>query len=530
MNQNPSPDLPESEETVGFDGDGTPLPSTAPAPEAPVVDETPSASSETTQSEGEGDGPRYRLDFTPVPTVELKHPTSSPLAKKFDPTYALSVLSANVDELNKLAEGYPQLKILGNEQSEEWRRAMVEGQGTLLRGMALAASIVRDHSLWRQSVTAGAEELQPYRPKFSDNGEGSKLVGEAAVMKIQALTGLGSVVKIPLWHTGIWVQFKAPTEAALLELDRALTNDKITLGRLTNGLIYSNSSVYFISRLVNFALAHVFDATYKYNRPEDLKEIIRANDIPTLLWGLLCSIYPSGYPYEQPCLTDPSKCMHIVRETLNITKLSWTDNNALTEWQRRLMTRKNQKSTAEEIKRYADEHSFSKDSVIDLNPAIKVELKVPTVAEYERSGFAWVDSIVAQVDQAFGSTLKGDQRNEYIMERGRLTALRQYSHWINRIVIQGKDVIDDPTTIEDVINPLTGDQDLYTNFFNGVGKYIDSTTISMIALPRFDCPACGAPMSEEQKRHPHLVPLDIAQIFFTLLDQRVYRALQRTAL
>lgn len=316
----------------------------------------------------------------------------------------------------------------------------------------------------------------------------------------------------------------------MLELDRALTNDKITLGRLTNGLIYSNSSVYFISRLVNFALAHVFDATYKYNRPEDLKEIIRANDIPTLLWGLLCSIYPSGYPYEQPCLTDPSKCMHIVRETLNITKLSWTDNNALTEWQRRLMTRKNQKSTSEEIKRYAEEHSFSKDSIVDLNADIKVELKVPTIAEYERSGFAWVDSIVAQVDQAFGSTLKGDQRNEYIMERGRLTALRQYSHWISRIVIQGKDIIDDPTTIEDVINPLTGDQDLYTNFFNGVGKYIDSTTISMIALPRFDCPACGAPMSEEQKRHPHLVPLDIAQIFFTLLDQRVFRALQRTAL
>ena len=529
MNQNTTPDLPEDDSApVGFDGDGNPIVETT--PETPTVVETPAVATTEASEAGTDDTPRFQLDFTPVPTVEMNHAVFAPAKKPFDRNAALAVLNANAEELNRLAETYQSLKVLSNETGQDWQETIAAAQGTLLRGMALHASVMRDDALWRQTVTAGAEELQVTRPKFSESGEGNKLVGEAAVMKIQALTGLGSVVRVPLWHTGIWVQFKAPTEAALLELDRRLGAERIELGRLTNGLIYSNSSVYFISYLVNFALAHVFDASYKYNRPEELKDIIRANDIPTLLWGLLCSIYPTGYPYEQPCLTDPTKCLHITRETLNITKLSWTDNRALTEWQRKQMTRKNQKFTAEELQKYAEEHNFTRDAIIELNENIKVELKVPTIAEFERSGIAWVDSIVAQVDQAFGGTLKGDQRNAYIMERGRLTALRQYSHWINRIVIQGKEIIDDPTTIEDVINPLTGNQELYNNFFNGIGKYIDRTTISLIALPRFDCPACGAPMSEEQKRHPHLVPLDIPQIFFTLLGQRVYKALQFTGL
>ena len=222
--------------------------------------------------------------------------------------------------------------------------------------------------------------------------------------------------------------------------------------------------------------------------------------------------------------------MHAVEELLNISKLLFTDERALTDWQRRLMARKADKFTPEELKKYEEEHNFNRHATVSLTPNIAMELRVPTIADYEQLGFAWVDAVVHDVDQAFGGTLKGEERNDFILERGKITAMRQYSHWIERIVLGGKEIIVDPNTLGEVIATLNGDDEIRKNFFNGIGTYINATTISMVAIPKYDCPACGAPQPEELIKHPHLIPLDVMQVFFTLIVRRITKVLNRSPL
>lgn len=494
-----------------------------------IADDSAPASEESAESE---ERPRFQRTLNPNEHAELQFSPRAPLKNRHllsDDDF-LSLMQVDIDELNAYADNYPNLSVLDTEAGLAWMQRTQEAQQYLMRGNALLGSLIRDTALWRQTVTSGAEQLRAGRPKFGEAGEGNKLVGEAALMKIQALTGLGAVIRVPLWHTGIWVCLKAPTEAALLELDRRIGAEKILLGRQSNGMLFAGTSVYFTSYLVNFALAHMYDATVKYVKPEDLKSIIKVTDIPSLLWGLLCTIYPNGYPFRQPCVVDPTVCTHTVEELLDVGKLSWTDERALSEWQRRQMVRKLSKFPPEELKRYEEEHSFNKHATVELHPGLSMELKVPTIAEYEEAGYAWVDSIVQQVDQAFGGTLKGEERNDFIMERGQMTALRQYAHWIQRLVLNGTEIVDDPTTIGEVISSLTSDQTIFANFFNGVGNFINNSTISLIAIPKYDCPACGKPQPEEVVKHPHLIALDVAQVFFTLLDRRVRKVLERVRL
>lgn len=527
---------PDTDNGSGLPEDDTPLGQTETPPPAaePASTPAPPSAEEMTSDVGdngeqETEAQRRIRNRGPNPHTELTNPATSPLKAntRLGEKDALSILAVDTPELNALSDGYPNLDVSQSPEGEEWLERVSEAQQYFQRGGALLETLVRPDSLYRQSVTVGAEQIMAHRPKFEPAEGGQKLQGEQAMMRMQALLGLGAVVRIPLWHTGIWVTLKAPTEAALLELDRRIGNEKILLGRQSNGLIFSSTSVYSISYLVNFALAHIYEATVKYNDTAELKKIIRCTDIPTLLWGLICTIYPQGYPFRQPCVVDPTKCTHITEELLNLGKLSWTNDRALTDWQRQLMRRKTAKFTPEELERYQSEHRFNEHATVKLSDKVGMELKVPTLEEYELSGFAWVDGIVNQIDKAFGGTVKGEERNRYILEQGQMTALRQYGHWIARLVLNGNEVIDDASTIETTIGTLTSSEELYTAFFNGIGKFIDNTTISLIAIPKFNCPSCGKPQSDEEKQHPHLIVLDVVQIFFTLLDHRITKVLER---
>ena len=540
-----STDLPEDEDVIGastvdtqdtqppaadvivdpvlaLGGDDLPI-DTAPAQvEGLEVDSAPSVPMQFGRH-GENPNAEARAD-RPVFVVRPAGSKSVPIEE------AVAAFGVDADEFNQLAENYPDLDVDTGASGQHWAETIQQAQKHVLRGNALLGSLLREESLWRQSVTAGAQQLEANRPKFGEDSEGGRLVGAQAMMKLHAVLGIGQVVRVPLWHTGMWLCLKAPSEASLLELNRRIANLKVDLGRATNGMIYSSSSVYINSLLVEFVLNHVYEATYKYNDVQELKSKILVPDLPTMVWGLLCTIYPQGYNYKQPCVTDPTKCTHVTEALLNLNKLSWTDDRALTLNQREHMIRKTAKFTDDELKRYQTDHQFNRHATLQVHPNVRLQLRVPTLLEYEESGTQWVDGIVAQVDKVFGGRVNADDRNGLIYRQGQLTALRQYAHYIREIVIDGKGVIDDPTTIANTIGTLTSHSDVYTNFLEGVGKFIDNTTISLIAIPKFNCQACGQPMSENERLHPHLIVLDVGALFFTLLDQRLSKVFAQVTL
>lgn len=469
------------------------------------------------------DDTKYNTELTKSPVSSFEEKLKSELELTTD---YLSLLNANMAELDKLSENYPNVNSASGDQGRAWLSAYLKGLEHLLAGNSLSDSVSRANSAWRQEVTVDGDKITAGRPRFATKSGGSVISGERAIMKATSVLGLGAVVQIPLWHTGIWVNIKAPSEAALLELERRIANEKISLGRATSGMIFSNSSVYTVSYVVNFVLNHVYDGSVKNITQDALKELIDVRDIPTLVWGLACAIYPNGYNYARPCTTNPSECQYVVEGKINLAKMFWTDNNSLSEWQRRLMSRRNDKFTEEELTRYKQDHTRGGSRVIVINDNLKIKLKVPTVAEYEQAGFTWIDNIVKLLEGSLGVSLKGQERDDYITDQGKITALRQYSHWVDEIEV-GEDSIQDRETIEVLLGSLSSNDEVYNTFFTEVGKYIDNSTISLIGIPKYKCPVCSGEQLGDihNELHPDILPIDVVKVFFTLLDQRIYKAL-----
>lgn len=470
------------------------------------------------------------------PNVTQSFPHSKPVPEKdiaridFDADQEhLSLLGGDAFDLNELIDAFPNINSTGDVKMRRWATELKLAQETLLRGNPLAASLEREGSDWQQFVNHEGEKIGASRPKFGDGG--NVLTGERAILRVAAATGLGSIVQVPLWHTGIWLSFKSPPESAILELERRIANDKTTLGRLTNGMIFSNTSVYQNSYLLNFAFQYVFDTNAKELNVDYLKSIIKVTDIPAILWGLGLAIYPNGYPYVQACANIEGSCQHLIKEMLDLGKLVWTDNRALTEWQRKRMTQRKQRMTDEDIKRYEQEHTRGGIKLVELTPTVSMNLRTPVLQDYENSGFSWIDSIVQMMENAFQVPLKGQERDEYITNQGRLTTMRQYGHWVGEVLVPDTEISDDRDTIEGLAALFSGDAEIRDRFIEEIGKFIDGATISLVALPKHNCPACQFPQaSVDEKRHPHLIPLDVARVFFSLLYQRTNKVLTRTYL
>lgn len=101
------------------------------------------------------------------------------------------------------------------------------------------------------------------------------------------------------------------------------------------------------------------------------------------------------------------------------------------------MSRTQRKSkTKEEVKRYQDELTCMSKRSVELKSNDKVTinmlLEAPTVNEYINSGSLWVTTIADKINEMM-SNVSPDKREEFIIESGRATALRQYAHYVSAI-------------------------------------------------------------------------------------------------
>ena len=454
---------------------------------------------------------------------------------------ALVLLNSNPRDFEKDIAKLPNMQV-GGEGSDEWVNAVRKGFEHLLNGDVFRSRLEDIGSDWTNRPTFEDKPITAARLK---QGNSTGIVsGEAAVMKVKARLGLGSIMPIPLWHTGGWITLKAPSNAAIFELNRRIAQEKITLGRMTNGMVFSNTGIYIQSYLINFVLAHVYDTTLGTKDPEELKKIILSTDLPSLVWGMVCTMYPDGYELREPCVAQITKCNHISSGKVNIARLRVVDTSKLTEAQLKHMSRRNGTHSETEIETYQEAFTYRNQRFeIEGADGMGLELSVPTLADYEQVGFNWVDSVVNMVDAAFRVPLKGDARNTYITEQGRLAALRQFSHWIKTIDLdadsEDTDMVVDRETIDSICSEFSADETIRTSVLNGIGKFIEESTIAVIGYPNTECPSCGLRYGdhvEEAKEKggtdtivrgehiPEFIPLDLTTTFFTLCEQRIQPA------
>lgn len=425
----------------------------------------------------------------------------------------------------------PNVNMADNEAAREWIKTLNESLGNLPMHDMFRATLEDPDASFTQKPEYKGKVLTASVPRF-DKVENSVLKGEKAVIRIMQTLGLGNLIQIPLWHSGMHFTIKPPTEAELIELNRQFIADKIQFGRYSYGLAFSNTMCYTTDRLVDFALNHLYNSTLKTDvlDPVELKKLISCQDIPILVWGVLCSIYSNGYKYKRACIANPETCNHVIEETINITKLLVTNTNSLTDYQLEHMSYRQPRSRSlDQVTKYKDELTNIHQSRvrIDDDRNIFITIKTPSIHDYVNSGHLWVSNIVNTVEKTIASDATENEKDLLITRYAQASRLRQYSHWIESIEID-TNISEDRETIDELLNVLSSDDDISNLIMKKVREYIDHSVIALIGIAEFDCPKCkGTNSNPVYPKFSRYIPIDVFPVFFSLATQRLTRLIER---
>ena len=450
---------------------------------------------------------------------------------KFDEEKGVIALPSSFTDYTfaKVTSG-PNVSLEDTTKSSHWGEVVREGIKLTANEEVYRQALENTEAQWEQAIESNGKDLIASSPQLG-KASAESMTGERAALRLLRYAGYGSIFMLPLWHTGIWLTLKAPSEARLLEINREMMNNKIALGRQTYGTGLSAVSSVFTEKILKLAIEHLYICNLKTDK--SLLDIISVNDIPTVMWGLACVIWNNGFQYERGCTHDPEKCQHIEKELLDLTKLLWVNKTALTPWQISHMARKKSgEITQEDVDRYKKEFLSQQPRRIEIPGAngsnFFIDLRVPTAAEYIEQSNDWLDSIAQNVEDALQADASSEQRNRYVIELGRATYMRQYAHWVASISF-GDETIEDRETIYAMLDQLSGQYEVYTAFVDAAKKYMRDTVVSVIGIPTYECSKCHGkqkfePMSSSTEG---IIPLDIMQTFFYLLVQKMRQIYQR---
>lgn len=438
---------------------------------------------------------------------------------KLDQSVETMALPAATVETQDINLRHPSAKDITTPKAEAWAGVLDQGQVPRLKNNLLLSSVNREGSMWLQGLDTANGRLGFSSPKFGEK-EGVKLSGDLAMLRLRALLGGGGLVQVPLWHSGFHITLKTPKDSAILELRERNEQARITLGRVTFGMVFSNTAGYLVENVVDMILEHVYSTTLKDGK--NLREKISVLDLPILIWGIACCIWPNGFQYARSSVTpDGIAKKEIITALVDVAKLMWVDQTAFTERQKAHMSNRQPEQITEDMRKiYVDQFVSTAGRTIELKgDQVTLGLKVPTIAEYIATTHNWVDSLINIIDRTFtGDRSDIDGRNRSILNHANLSRMRQYGHWISKVTIDGTSY-DDPGTMDSMLEVLSGIKDIQTTYYSKIDSFINDSTVACIAIPETSGNETDLP------RFPHLIPIDALGVFFSLLMHRISRIL-----
>ena len=449
-----------------------------------------------------------------VPKIELERPHEN-----------ITLPTVAAERMDEITNDLRNIDLVDSESIGLWTESFERAGNYYPRLQRWVGAVNREGSRFMQTFPSAAGELGIRSPKIVSDIDDMVLTGAKAVNYIRASMGLGTVKQIPLWASGFWVSLKAPNDADLLELYRRMSESKITLGRATGGLVYSNTRAFTTAMLVDFAIEHIFDHTINEPKP-DLAALIVSSDIPALIACLAASVYPNGFHYTSQCMAMPEECHEVIHQKADPAKMIHSDYSRMNEAQLKHMTRSRGRTMSlASIKDYQAGFANSGERMIDLGNKVKMFLKLPNCQEYENIGSEWINSITTMVNTALGLEVADGVRNAYVAKQSNATTLRQYQHYVSHFEA-GNASVTTQEGIATILSDLSAFDEQRKTILEAVGKYIDDNTISVVATTDFVCPSCGRTQNDHSvtdtsiTRSCELIPVHPEQVFFTLLAQK----------
>lgn len=435
------------------------------------------------------------------------------------------------DNANKQLQSAPNLNYALDPKSRNWAATIIAGMKNTPGDDVGINTLLKPNRSYSQIIERNGIKLEPTYQKFKPN-KGAVADGDSAVMRLAEHRKLGTICKIPLYNSGIWITLRSPTEPAILELFRVITQDRSDLGRRSYGLSFSSTTVIFADNLVSFALEHLYNTNVKLEAGTELKDLISSHDIPAICLGLAAVIWPNGFNYSRACIADPATCRHVSTGKVSIMDMLIVDDTVLNDWQITHMSKKSNNSvTTADVKRYQEElvDRQNHQVVIDENQlsATSVTFKVPSIPEYLQDGYRWINELAQMAEKALTKDATTASRSKYVTDQGYATALRQYSHWVQNISFDS--VIEDRETIDNALTLLSSDDTFRVEFMKATERFIGQSSITSIGVPVFECPSCKRINKVDglDERFGEAIPIDVYQVFFLLVEQKIQKIQKR---
>jgi len=157
---------------------------------------------------------------------------------------------------------------------------------------------------------------------------------------------------------------------------------------------------------------------------------------------------------------------------------------------------------------------------------LELELRVPTIGRSISAGLEWVESINETARKVFNTRMSEAAREMHKQNHATLASIRQYVQWFGSFRRLDKDMtFTNENMVQEILAGINEAGDFSKLIHKRIKEYIDDITLATIAIPKWSCPACGKEPSEEYLRHPQLIPLDIIDVFFILLGQKIQKRL-----
>lgn len=433
----------------------------------------------------------------------------------------LSFVGVGINSLQEFVES-PFYKKSGNESEEEQHyHETISNSFNIRHVEELFNKTLEKPGDFVQKINYADKTISPIFPKWNSK-PGDVLTGIKARSAMQSALGQGSFFTFPCWHTGIWLTIQAPTAYQLADMRDAIENEIIELGKSTLGGIFGNTQTYVIRHLIELVEKQLYDwsLSIPHGQKYRLRDILKVPDIETLAWAVATVMYPNGYPFEEACVVDIEKCMHVYKEIINIANIFWVNRQRVTPWQQNFMAGGiKTKRTLDDLTKYQSDADWLRTDNLDYGK-FTLYLATPTVAENIDAGYTWVGEIESGIRQTI-ININDDKLNEMMYDRATLSLTRAYSHYVSSIVMANGARIKNRADINIALNEMCAIPDMTEKFNKDINDHITNNTISMIAINRHACPKCEKTAPVEIGEHPYLVPISALRVFFTLRDLRL---------
>lgn len=363
------------------------------------------------------------------------------------------------------------------------------------------------------------------------------------VARVKSKLGLSVPNSIPLWNSGFRVEVEGPSTMEQLNLETKLLVEKIDVSYDTYGYALTSANIWMDRILIEFFLERVTKSTSGTIDPEKLTRLISLTDFDTLCLGVAATLFPDGYTLERDVIREVQGELTktTVKSKLNPKRMLAVKNSQFTSHEKQRLAKTAGTIDVKTLKEHRKNLRQDVDRFVEIDDTYYLKLTVPTLEEYLRIGLTWHTYMEDRVNKVLASTSSEQERKVFLARSSEIARVMFLAHWIEGIYEKPEDDAGEPVLlegfsrldpdihsleevtaadkrIERILEDLSSAPQKCEAILNGIESFSNKMRTTSAVITREP----GARAAEGA--HPHVVTINPAELFFTLLRHKILMA------